>query len=41
MAFLNSESFLKDTGLDPAKIEQALAPKIVRTRGTTEKQDQA
>ena len=41
MAYLNSECFLKDTGLDPAKIEQALAPKIVRTRGTTEKQEQA
>jgi hypothetical protein len=38
--YLQSERFLSDRGLDPQKIEQALAPRIVHTKDVIEKQEQ-
>ncbi len=40
MTYLQSERFLADGGLDPKKIEQALAPRIVHTKDEPVKQEQ-
>lgn len=36
MKYLKSEAFLKDGGLDPQAVEQALEPRIVRAKGKEE-----